>query len=652
MVNTDCTPFSFSEKELSKKVSWSLLNSISAGLFVWDRKENSVRWSDKVFDGLGYDRNLHSDFYNNDFSSSDGNPSLIHPDDRDRQLKVFSESAITLEPYEITLRMRRPDGAYEQKSLRGFWFDPEGLEQEEKLFGYLSNITNDQKLEERLKRVDALFQQFFDNCPAGVFIKNSNFQYVYGNPMAADQVGCSLEEFIGASADDLYDSETATALIRADKNVLETQQPLLATYEISVRGRTRYITATKFSIIDPITGETFIGGFGIDITAQRQAEKIATESQRMESLGRLVAGIAHDFNNIMAVLMTNLELLEDRAIPADARELVREMNQSVDTAKSLTTQLLSYSSRATLKAKPIDTAALLERTYLMLKRTVKESITISLKAEEGLWVTIADEAQLESALLNIVINARDAMPKGGQINIAASNLVVEATKSALPEEVLHPGHYVVLTITDTGTGMTRKVLQHALDPYFTTKQSGKGTGLGLSMIWGFMRQIGGDLIIKSKLGEGTTIELHLPATMKREAKARISTPVVLHFGEEHILLVEDESLVRKAMTMQLEALGYRVTSATNGSEGLSLFQSDASIDLVLTDIVMPGPLQGPDMAIQIRNTKSDARIIYLSGYPLEVAMQENGLNSEDKLLMKPVKRNELSQALRETLEKG
>jgi signal transduction histidine kinase/ActR/RegA family two-component response regulator len=388
----------------------------------------------------------------------------------------------------------------------------------------------------------------------------------------------------------------------------------------------------------------------LEMSHRRRAEAQLIESQKIESLGRLVGGVAHDFNNLLAVIMGNLEILRLTKRDGDEAEMLDDALTASQRGATLTKQLLSFGRKASLRPEVIDVNTVLSSLDHLMRRVIPATIEVDFVRATSLWPAALDAAQLESALLNLAINARDAMPHGGRITVETANFDLQAEDGPDAVAGLAPGNYVRVSVADTGAGMTDEVRSRAIEPFFTTKPVGKGSGMGLAMVHGFAEQSGGALEISSTPGQGTTIRLYFPVAHGAPTEDREQPRVRPQRASEHILLVEDEDPVRHTLARQLRLIGYTVTEATNGRAALAALEQSDAIDLMLTDIVMPGDLQGPALARRVRERFPGVPIIFMSGYPREEALRQNGLSDEDVLLMKPVQYDDLLSALRLNLK--
>jgi PAS domain S-box-containing protein len=399
---------------------------------------------------------------------------------------------------------------------------------------------------------------------------------------------------------------------------------------------------------------------GRDITDEKtaeaelaQAQEALRQSQKMEAIGQLTGGIAHDFNNLLAGIGGSLELLESRIAQGRLGGLERYIGAaqaSTRRAAALTQRLLAFSRRQTLAPKPTDVNKLVAGVEELIRRAVGPSVDVEVVGAGGLWQTRVDPSQLENALLNLCINARDAMPDGGRITIETANKWLD--ERAAKQRELPPGQYISLCVTDTGTGMTPDVIAQAFDPFFTTKPLGQGTGLGLSMIHGFVRQSGGQVRIYSELGKGTTMCLYFPrfAGEAEDADAP-EAPHAANPGQgETVLVIDDEPIVRMLIVEVLDEAGYFVLEAGDGPAGLKILRSDARIDLLVTDVGLPGGMNGRQVADAARTTRPDLKVLFVTGYAENAAIANGLLDPGMQIIAKPFAMTALGNKVREMIE--
>jgi PAS domain S-box-containing protein len=399
-------------------------------------------------------------------------------------------------------------------------------------------------------------------------------------------------------------------------------------------------------------GETFTI-IGRDITDQRRTEEALRQAQKMEAVGQLTGGLAHDFNNLLTGISGSLELLQARMAQGRVTDLDRYINAAQGAAKraaALTHRLLAFSRRQTLDPRPTSVNALIAGMEELVRRTVGPAVTIEVVGAVGLWTALVDPNQLENALLNLCINARDAMPEGGRITIETANKWLDVR--AARERDLEPGQFLSLCVTDTGTGMTPEVIARAFDPFFTTKPLGEGTGLGLSMIYGFARQSGGQVRIYSEVGQGTTVCLYLPRHYG-EAEARDGEADLAHAPRaeqgQTVLIVDDEPTVRMLVTEVLEDLGYTAIEAADGAAGLKVLESDVRLDLLVTDVGLPGGMNGRQMADAGRVVRPGLKVLFITGYAENAVLGNGYLEPGMQVLTKPFVMEALAGRIKELI---
>jgi signal transduction histidine kinase/DNA-binding response OmpR family regulator len=392
------------------------------------------------------------------------------------------------------------------------------------------------------------------------------------------------------------------------------------------------------------------GGFLIGVVDQTErvrAESIVRQSQKMEAVGHLTGGVAHDFNNLLQVISANLDLaVAGAGVQADSRLRERLQNAigAVVRGSRLTGQLLAFARRQALAPRSVDLGRVIRDMSDMLSRTLGENIQIETVIAGGLWNTMVDPNQVENTVLNLAINARDAMPEGGKLTLEVANASLDDTYAAGHAEVT-AGQYVMLAVTDTGTGMTPEVLGRVFEPFFTTKPEGKGTGLGLAQAYGFVKQTGGHIKIYTELGHGTSIKLYLPRTRREVDMPDTTAGQPVEGGSEHILVVEDDEGVRAAVVDMLGELGYRVSRAENAESALEVLRHEAP-DMVFTDVVMPGNIPTREFIRQAQAMHPGMRVLYTSGYTQNSIVHNGKLDDDAVLLSKPYRKDELARKLR------
>lgn len=421
---------------------------------------------------------------------------------------------------------------------------------------------------------------------------------------------------------------------QAEANVRKANETL----EASVAERTSELEAANRQLLS-------------QIEEREKVESTLRQMQRLEAVGQLTSGVAHDFNNLLTVVLGNLRFIDKQLAPtADAKMMQRlsHMRTAAERGAKLTAQLLAFSRRQRLEPKPLDMNEALSNMRDLMQSSLGGSVQINTNLRPELWRALADPTQIELAVLNLAINARDAMPLGGTVTLETANASV-----GLPErpEEPPPGEYVVISVSDTGTGMTRDVLAKALEPFFTTKEIGKGSGLGLSQVLGFAKQSGGGLRIDTRVGEGTSVRIYLPRAAQSEIVEAIDNSNV--FGDHHrkgsiILLVDDDNAVREVTASILRGLGYVVLEVGSGGAALDLMSRETNIDLALFDFAMPG-MNGMDLARQAQSKLPNVPILFVTGYVDKTALEEVG---EERIIRKPFVDEELAQKVRMALARS
>ena len=522
-----------------------------------------------------------------------------------------------------------PDGA-----VKGFYF-------------FIHDITGRKKAEQAMAEYSDRLALITDNLPALIAYVDIDERYKFVNKSFCEWFADAAEDILERTLADVFpDNYPAIA-----ERFLELRKGRSVEFEERVTypdGVTRDVRATY--VPDKTPDGVVVGFFALveDMTEFKQAEERARQSQKMEAVGQLTGGVAHDFNNLLAVIIGNAEILvEDMG---DGDPSVTAILRAARRGTELTQRLLAFSRRQPLDPRPTDLNELVGGMSAMLRRTLGESIEIAVASEEGLWSAMADAGQVENALLNLTINARDAMPGGGRLTIECMNARLDETYLEDNADA-SPGEFAVLAVSDNGAGMSPSVLEHVFEPFFTTKEVGQGTGLGLSMIYGFAKQSGGHIAIYSEEGTGTTVKLYLPRARDTVTPCKPEDLAELPGGRgETVLLLEDDDDVRALAVRILEGLGYRVIEASRAEAADRALAEADRVDLLLSDVVLPGKMNGPDFARQARETHPALKILFMSGYPAEAA-RRNGFADVGgaTLLRKPLDRRQLAEALQAAL---
>jgi PAS domain S-box-containing protein len=490
-------------------------------------------------------------------------------------------------------------------------------------------------------------QRIFETSQDLIHVTDSFGTFVQVSPSSSRVLGYPLEEVLGQSAqqfihpDDIEHTRDCMRVARKKGTGIEF--------------KSRYIHKDGHFVPILWTGvwsekdhQYFF--IGRDKTESDRTEEQLRQAQKMESMGQLTGGVAHDFNNILMVILSNVEMVQDEEnVDPWVLKRIGSIEKAAGRAVALTRQLLAFSRKQALRPQRSDINELAVATCGMLRRTLGEQIEIDSVLADDLWPVRIDRTQFETALVNICINARDAMPDGGRILIETANILLdEDYVTQNPDAV--PGRYVMCAVRDAGTGIDAKTIAKVFEPFFTTKGVGKGTGLGLSMVYGFIKQSLGYIKIDSEVGVGTMIKLYLPRDDSEAVAEPVETRMIMQRGSERILLVEDDAQVRTGVLHQLQSLGYSVVESANGEEGLAACETtEKPFDLLLTDVVMPGRINGKVLADEVARRWPPTRVLFMSGYT-ESAFANSGLDADIQLLTKPFRKSDLAQAIRRVLD--
>ena len=587
--------------------------------------------------------------------------SIVHPDDVAATAKAWEHALQTGDTYQAEFRLRHRSGAFrwhigravpiqsdEGRILRwiGTNTEIEELRATREQLQAL-NQTLEQRVAERTADRDRMWRLSTDV----MLVASFDASITAINPAWASVLGWMEDDLIGRSFLDLvHPDDRQTTLAEIDKLAQG-----VTTFSFENRYQCKdgsYRTISWTAVPD----ESFIHAVGRDVTEEREAaaalrqtELALQQAQKMEAIGNLTGGVAHDFNNLLQVVAGNLQLLtRDVAGNEKAERRITNALAGVNRGSKLASQLLAFGRRQALDPKVVNVGRLIRGMDEMLRRTIGEGIEIETIVSGGLWNSLIDPMQVENALLNLAINARDAMEGFGKLTIEVGNAYIDDTYARLHDDV-RPGQYVALSITDTGSGMSPELMAKVFEPFFSTKPEGKGTGLGLSMVYGFVKQTGGHVKIYSEVGHGTTVRMYLPRAMQKEdvEVERIDGPVA--GGSETILVAEDDEGVRATVVELLEELGYRVLKAPDAAAALSIIESGATIDLLFTDVVMPGQLKSSELARNAKQRMPGIGILFTSGYTENSIVHGGRLDPGVQLLSKPYSREQLARKIRHVL---
>ena len=582
------------------------LKSSGVGTWSWGVAEDTFIWDDFMYPlfGLGTDLSLHryEDFLN-----------LVHPKDRDRVRKAGADSAGLNAPYDVEFRVIWPDGSTHSLSARGKVF----RDQEDRpvrLTGVCWDVSERKRAEEDRQKFVSLVEQTDDFV--GMFGLDGRIMFL--NRAGCRLVGLEAQKAVGTPFEDLHpedawfrvSDEILPSILRGDGNWvgearlrhLATRQPIDVLMNI-------------FPVSDPETGQLLcFAAIMRDVTERKRLEEQLLQAQKLDSIGQLAGGVAHDFNNLLTIISGYSELILGRCDPDDpVCEPVEQISRAAARAAALTRQLLAFGSRQPSEQKDIVIDDVVGGVEKMLRRLIGEDVDLALSLSAGDGTIRADPGQIEQVIVNLVINARDAMPGGGKLLIGTANLYIDE-ESAQCRLAVTPGHYVMLAVSDTGVGMTGDVRSRIFEPFFTTKARGKGTGLGLSTVYGIVQQSRASISVQSEPGQGTTFRLLFPAVHPAGHELAGAGAALPSFGHETILLTEDEAGVRGYVRHILERYGYHVAEASNGLEAMDVVHRyPGPIHLLLTDVVMP-EVGGVELASQFAVVYPGVPVLFMSGY--------------------------------------
>ena len=585
------------------------------------------------------------------------NSRIIHPDDLDRAETGWELSLASVAVYEAEFRVRRADGLY-----RWFLCRAEPVrDQDGTVLRWVGTNTDiddtrrqqseiaallERQVAERTRERDRLWDT--TNDLMGTATLDGYLKSV--NPAWTVLLGWTEAELLHTPFLDIVDPADHEETSQVVRRLAGGQTVAGFVDRVLARdGQARVIMWT--AVPDPGTNHFHI--VGRDLTEQRATEAALRQSQKMEAVGQLTGGIAHDFNNLLAGITGSLELMQTRLTQGRLGEIERYVLAAQGAARraaALTHRLLAFSRRQTLDPKPTDVNRLVTGMEELIRRTVGPQVTLEVVTAAGLWTTMIDPPQLENALLNLCINARDAMPEGGRITVETANKWLDERGARARDLV--PGQYLSVCVSDTGCGMSPDVIARIFDPFFTTKPIGQGTGLGLSMIYGFVRQSGGQVRVYSEIDRGTTMCLYLPrhyATATDDAFAGEGSEAARALSGETVLVVDDEPTVRMLVVEVLEDLGYTALEAVDGASGLRVLQTGAKVDLLVTDVGLPGGMNGRQLADAARVSRPSLKVLFITGYAENSVIGHGHLEPGMQVLTKPFVLDALASRIRQMI---
>jgi len=557
--------------------------------------------------------------------------------------------------YRIAAEMQQSRHFEEYFLPAGKWLEVRVYPSSEGLTVFFSDITEARKKREQLKLLNAAISNLNDIIivTEAAPLYESGPRIVYVNEAFEKLTGYAAQEVIGRSPRFLQGAKTNRQALSRIQIALENGQSIreqLINYTKS--GQEYWLELEIMPLTDDAGQLTHFVAVERNITERIELEQRLRMSQKLEAVGHLTGGVAHDFNNLLTVILGNAEMLAELSTDDKLRSMAEMTLSAAQRGAELTNRLLAFARRQPLNPKPTDLNQLMEAMRALIRRTLPENIELELVPAPGLGLTEIDSNELDTALLNLVVNGRDAMPDGGILTIETDNAVLDSHYADLHPGIV-PGEYVMICVSDTGVGMDSDTIHRAFEPFFTTKAVGKGSGLGLSMVFGFTKQSGGHIKIYSEPGEGTSVKLYFPRAQGVELSSdHPTTESKPQGGAEHILIAEDDGLVRQHLEGQLCSLGYRVTTATSGPEAMEVLKANNDIDLLLTDIIMPGGMNGRELADWARASYPFLKVLFTSGYTENAIVHHGRLDPGVELLSKPYTRLELATKVRRALQRS
>ena len=521
------------------------------------------------------------------------------------------------------------------------------------IVGTIRDITEQKKAEEAIQQEKDMAQRYLDIAGVMLVALETDGTVTLINKKGCQILGCEEEEIIGKN---WFDNFIPKAMRREIQDVFDelmqgtssvrqyNENPVLTKKgtERMVAWHNTLLTNDKGDIIGTLSS-------GEDITENRRLEEQLFQSQKMEAIGRLAGGIAHDFNNALTAIMGYSDIIaKDAEVKDKHRSYIDEIKKSAERAATLTQQLLAFSRKQIMQPKVLNLNTMLKNTKNMLQRMIGEDITFRLQTATPIDMIKVDPGKIEQVVINLAVNARDAMPNGGILEVETKNIFLDHAFCEMHKGA-NPGNYVLLSVHDTGKGIDNETMKHIFEPFFTTKEIGKGTGLGLATVYGIVRQSGGYIDVQSQEGSGTTVAIYLPRVDKVPETVEKHESKVAEGKNETILFVEDDDMVRNMVAAVLEQYGYNVIEAENGSVAMKRCEQEDKIHLMITDVVMPG-ISGPDLVRQIITIQPEMKVLYISGYTDDAIVHHGVLDENTPFLQKPFTPQKLALKVQELLE--
>lgn len=612
------------------------------GSWVWDLKADRTECSLELRNLLGLKQ-----------GSTQRSPiiSMAHAEGMPRLIAAQEKAISTKTHYEITYRVNTRTGI--------LWLEETGVpelgpnQEIVRIHGTSRDITRQKFAELEAKVTEERFSALGNSFPGGFFYCDLSARYLFINETYADWFGISASDYLGKPVSELVghaaylEYEPYISSVTGGRSVTFERTPPFKKDNIE---KLQYTLAPDISV----SGEMH-GFFGLltDITEIEQVEQALRQAQKMEAMGQLTGGIAHDFNNILAILMGNLELAKHTSTEPEAQEYIAAAMQGVERGALITQKLLGFARSKTEGMKNLSLNEVINDIRNMVTQSIGSRVYLNLDIADEVWRTLVDRGDFEDAVLNLCHNARDAMPSGGRLMIKVDNRTLDDTSQRI-HPALHPGDYVLISFTDTGIGMDPKTKDRLFEPFFTTKPEGKGTGLGMSMVFGFVKRSGGEIVVYSAIGEGTTINIYLPRSEENQGNECLDYAEQMRpVAKASILIVDDEEMVANVAASILRELGYSTQVTTNTRQALAHIKDNEDIDLIFSDVVMPDDLNGFEFAREAGRIRPELKVLLTSGFSkfkgLEPEDQDSKLLAQN-ILSKPYNRQELAASVRKILD--
>jgi PAS domain S-box-containing protein len=621
-----------------------------SGIGSWnmDLLAGESQWSEQTYSIYGYGERRFTPTFETSLSH-------FHLDDKEWVQKAFQDSLkVGAPPYSADFRIVQEGGAIRYVHAEGeATFDERG--RAIRIQGTLHDITDRKLAEIKIRNSEERVRSIMENAAVAIVTIDELGLIESFNPMAQQIFGYRESEVLGLNVSILmpepYHSDHDRYLERYRKTEIGHMLGVGPRELLGLRKDgsefPMELAVAKMNIGDK---RSFIGSV-LDISGRKEIEEQLRSAQRLEAVGQLTGGIAHDFNNLLMALQLNIEFAQARVQDdPETLEFLDSSLHAVGRGADLTQRLLAFSRKQTLAPEPVDVGKQVSNMSKLLERTLGETIDVETVLGAGLWLAEVDASQFENVLLNLAINARDAMPEGGKLTIETVNTRLDQDYASHHLEI-EPGQYVMVAVTDTGSGMPPDVLERAFEPFFTTKEVGQGSGLGLSMIFGFVKQSRGHIKIYSEEGEGTTLKMYFPRVGGTETeKAKEHRSLRLSKGNETILVVEDQPEVLRAVAISLESLGYTALEAEHGPAAITLVEQGARPDLVLSDVVLPQGMHGGKVVEAVRALLPGCKAIFMSGYTENSIVHQGRVDEGVELLQKPYTQEDLARKVRQVLD--